>query len=91
MRVNAIVLDRQLNARIKMKGMSVVLFLLGSVTGAAAQYGVSNARDGNGNLIRDRGVNSTRTYDQSPVNNSNNSTNRNAPATSTKGVAKGRS
>jgi hypothetical protein len=73
-----------------MKGMSVALFLLGSVTGAAAQYGVSNARDGNGNLIRDRGVSSTRAYVQSPVNNSNNSTNRNAPAaTSTKGVAKG--
>jgi hypothetical protein len=76
-----------------MKFMLVAFFLLGSVTGAAAQYGVSNARDGGGNLIRDRGVNSTRTFDQSPVNNINNinnSVNRNAPAaTPTRGVAKG--
>lgn len=73
-----------------MKCMAVVFLLLGSVTGAVAQYGVSNARDGNGNLIRDRGVNSTRTSDQSPVNNINNSGNRNAPAaTPTRGVAKG--
>jgi hypothetical protein len=76
-----------------MKFMAVVFFLLGSVTGAAAQYGVSNARDGGGNLIRDRGLNSTRTFDQSPVNNINNinnSVNRNAPAaTPTRGVARG--
>jgi hypothetical protein len=76
-----------------MKFMAVVFFLLGSVTGAPAQYGVSNARDGGGNLIRDRGVNSTRTFDQSPVNNINNinnSVNRDAPAaTPTRGVAKG--
>jgi len=76
-----------------MKFMSVIFFLLGSVTGAVAQYGVSNARDGrdgSGNLIRDRGVSSTRTFDQSPVNNINNSVNRNAPAaTPTRGVAKG--
>jgi hypothetical protein len=76
-----------------MKFMLVAFFLLGSVTGAAAQYGVSNARDGGGNLIRDRGVNSTRTFDQSPVNNINNinnSVNRNAPAAlPTGGVAKG--
>jgi hypothetical protein len=73
-----------------MKFMSVVFFLLVSVTGAVAQYGISNARDGNGNLVRDRGVNSTRTYDQAPVNNINNSANRNAPAASpTRGVAKG--
>jgi len=72
-----------------MKFMAVVFFL-GSVTGAAAQYGVSNARDGNGNLIRDRGVNSTRTFDQPPVNNINNSVNRNVPAAApTRGVAKG--
>jgi hypothetical protein len=73
-----------------MKFISVIFFLLGSVTGAVAQYGVSNARDGSGNLIRDRGVSSTRTFDQAPVNNVNNSVNRNAPAgTPTKGVAKG--
>jgi hypothetical protein len=76
-----------------MKFMSVIFFLLGSVTGAFAQYGVSSARDGSGNLIRDRGVSSTRTFDQSPVNNVNNvnnSVNRNAPAaTPTKGASKG--
>jgi hypothetical protein len=73
-----------------MKFVSVIFFLFGSVTGAVAQYGVSNARDGGGNLIRDRGVSSTRTFDQSPVNNINNSVNRNAPAaTPTRGVAKG--
>jgi hypothetical protein len=73
-----------------MKFMWVIFFLLGSVTGAFAQYGVSSARDGSGNLIRDRGVSSTRTLDQSPVNNVNNSANRNAPAgTPTKGIAKG--
>jgi hypothetical protein len=72
-----------------MKFMSVIFFLLGSVTGAVAQYGVSNARDGSGNLIRDRGVSSARTFDQSPVNNINNSVNRNAPAaTSTRGIAR---
>ena len=73
-----------------MKFVSVIFFLFGSVTGAVAQYGVSNARDGSGNLIRDRGVSSTRNFDQSPVNNINNSVNRNAPAaTPTKGASKG--
>jgi hypothetical protein len=73
-----------------MKFVSVIFFLFGSVTGAVAQYGVSNARDGSGNLVRDRGVSSTRNFDQSPVNNINNSVNRNAPAaTPTRGVAKG--
>jgi hypothetical protein len=91
-RLAAIVLYGRLNARLNMKFMAVVFFL-GSVTGAAAQYGVSNARDGNGNLIRDRGVNSPRTFDQPPVNNLNNINNfvnRNAPAaTPSRGVARG--
>jgi hypothetical protein len=72
-----------------MKFILVMFFLLGSVTGAAAQYGVSNARDGSGNLIRDRGVSSTRTFDQSPVNNVINSVNRSAP-TADQGRRKGR-
>jgi len=72
-----------------MKFILVMFFLLGSVTGAAAQYGVSNARDGSGNLIRDRGVSSTRTFDQSPVNNVINSVNRSAPAAD-QGRRKGR-
>jgi len=41
-------------------------------TPAAAQYGVSNARDGNGNLVRDNGMNPSRNYGQAPVNNVNN-------------------
>ena len=92
MRLAVIVLYGRLNARLNMKFMAVGFFL-GSVTGAAAPYGVSNARDGNGNLIRDRGVNSTRNFDQPPVNNINNinnSVNRNVPAAApTRGVAKG--
>ena len=72
-----------------MKFILVMFFLLGSVAGAAAQYGVSNARDGSGNLIRDRGVSSTRTFDQSPVNNVINSVNRSAP-TADQGRRKGR-
>lgn len=43
--------------------------LLGCVGPASAQYGVSNARDGFGNLIRDTGANSIRNLPQPPVNN----------------------
>lgn len=46
-----------------------VLCLLGCVSSANAQYGVSNARDGYGNLIRDTGTNSIRNLPQPPVNN----------------------
>jgi hypothetical protein len=49
------------------------------ITPAAAQYGVSNARDGNGNLVRDNGMNPSRNYGQAPVNNVNNAVNRAAP------------
>jgi hypothetical protein len=56
-----------------MKFMLAILCVLTSVTSASAQYGVSNARDGNGNLIRNTGMNSTRSFDQAPVNNLNNS------------------
>lgn len=49
-------------------GIAVVC-LLGCVSSASAQYGVSNARDGSGNLIRDTGVNSIRNLPQPPVNN----------------------
>jgi hypothetical protein len=40
-------------------------------TSALAQYGVSNARDGYGNLIRNTGMNPVRTSNQAPVNNLN--------------------
>jgi hypothetical protein len=40
-------------------------------TSAFAQYGVSNARDGNGNLIRNNGTTPLRSSSQAPVNNPN--------------------
>ncbi len=46
-----------------------ILCLLGCMGPASAQYGVSNARDGSGNLIRDTGANSIRNLPQPPVNN----------------------
>ena len=42
------------------------------VTTASAQNGISNARDGNGNLIRNSGLNPNRTVDQMSGNNLNN-------------------
>jgi hypothetical protein len=56
-----------------MKVILAVFWLLACITAAAAQYGVSNARDGNGNLIRDNGMKPTRNFDQVPVNSSNGS------------------
>lgn len=52
-----------------MKLIVLMLCSLGMTTSAMAQYGVSNARDGNGNLVRNSGMNSARSYDQPPVNN----------------------
>ena len=40
-------------------------------TSAFAQYGVSNARDGNGNLVRNNGMNPLRGSNQAPVNSTN--------------------
>jgi len=37
-------------------------------TSAMAQYGVSNARDGNGNLIRNTGMHPARGFSQGPAN-----------------------
>jgi hypothetical protein len=36
---------------------------------ALAQYGVSNVRDGNGNLVRDNGSTAGRVVNQGPINN----------------------
>jgi hypothetical protein len=36
---------------------------------ALAQYGVSNARDGYGNLVRSNGANAGRVVNQGPINN----------------------
>jgi hypothetical protein len=43
--------------------------MLACATSAPAQYGISNARDGNGNLIRHTGTNSARGINQGPINN----------------------
>ena len=48
-----------------------VICLVACSGSAFAQYGVSNARDGNGNLIRNSGMNPGRNYDRTPVNNMN--------------------
>ena len=54
-----------------MKITLAVLCLVACTSPALAQYGVSNARDGNGNLIRNSGMNPARNYDRAPVNNLN--------------------
>jgi hypothetical protein len=43
--------------------------MLACATSALAQYGISNARDGNGNLIRSTGTNPVRGINQGPINN----------------------
>ncbi|CAN5248208.1 hypothetical protein BH10PSE10_BH10PSE10_00040 [soil metagenome] len=62
-----------------MKTILSILCLLASTIVASAQYGVSNVRDGNGNLVRSSGMNSPRNYDQQPVNNVQGGANRTAP------------
>jgi hypothetical protein len=63
---------RMSKARTVMKLTLAIFCMLTFITTASAQYGVSNARDGNGNLIRDTGLNPARNFDQVPVNNLNN-------------------
>ena len=46
-----------------------IFCMLTCATSALAQYGVSNARDGNGNLIRNTGTNPVRGISQGPINN----------------------
>jgi hypothetical protein len=71
------VLTRNLKPKGKiMKIAMAIVCTVALTTSAVAQYGVSNARDGNGNLIRDNGMNPSRNYGQAPVNNSNNAVNR---------------
>jgi len=54
-----------------MKSILALLWLLACLTPLQAQYGVSNARDGNGNLIHNagNGTNSGRVINQGPINN----------------------
>jgi hypothetical protein len=48
-----------------------IFCMLACGSSALAQYGVSNARDGNGNLIRNTGMNPARGSNQAPANNLN--------------------
>jgi hypothetical protein len=54
-------------------------------TSAMAQYGVSNARDGNGNLIRNTGMNPARGFSQGPANYLGPASNLNGPITNAPG------
>jgi hypothetical protein len=74
-----------------MKFMLAIVCLFAYITAAVAQYGVSNARDGSGNLVRDTGMNPSRTYGQPSVNNLNGSNRNLDPARKTNSapIAKG--
>jgi hypothetical protein len=54
-------------------------------TSAMAQYGVSNTRDGNGNLIRNTGMNPARGFSQGPANYLGPPSNLNGPITNVPG------
>jgi len=45
-----------------------IFCMLACGTSAMAQYGVSTARDGNGNLVRNSGMNPVRGFSQGPAN-----------------------
>ena len=76
--------------RLNLARLSLVMFcLLAGGNAAWAQSGVSNQRDGSGNLVRDNGTMSPRGVNQGPANNG---PIRNAPmqpATNGIGAAKG--
>jgi hypothetical protein len=46
-----------------------IFCMLACATSALAQYGISNTRDGNGNLIRNTGINPARGINLGPINN----------------------
>jgi hypothetical protein len=52
-----------------MRFVLAIFCVLTCGTSALAQYGVSNTRDGFGNLIRDGSTNPRRGINQGPVNN----------------------
>jgi hypothetical protein len=54
-----------------MKFTLSILCMFACSTSAFAQYGVSNERDGYGNLVRNNGVNQLRTSPQALRNNPN--------------------
>jgi hypothetical protein len=55
-----------------MRFMLAIVCLFACVTSSQAQNGVSNVRDGNGNIVRDTGMNPVRS--QGSANNPNGST-----------------
>lgn len=63
----------------------VIVCMAACATTAQAQYGVSNARDGNGNLIRDTGMNPVRGFTQGPANYLGPTSNLNGPITNAPG------
>jgi|GEM_PF-1268777 len=67
----------------EMKSAWVIFGLLACLTAARAQVqnGVSNARDANGNLVRNNGINPTRGLTQPMVNNPGRPDNRPAAVT----------
>jgi hypothetical protein len=52
-----------------MRLVLAIFCVLACATSALAQYSISNARDGNGNLIRNTGTNPVRGISQGPINN----------------------
>ena len=58
-----------------------IFCMLACGTSAMAQYGVSTARDGNGNLVRNSGVNPMRGFSQGPANYLGPPNNLNGPIT----------
>jgi hypothetical protein len=54
-----------------MRFVLAIFCVFACATSVLAQYGISNARDDNGNLIRNTGMNPVRGSNQPPVNNLN--------------------
>jgi hypothetical protein len=51
-----------------MKFTLAMVCMFGCGTSALAQSGITNIRDGNGNIVRDTGVNQARGSNQGPIN-----------------------
>jgi hypothetical protein len=66
-----------------------IFCLLACVNTVWAQSGVSNQRDGNGNLVRNNGVTSPGGVNQGPVNNGASGNAPMRPTTNAIGLAKG--
>lgn len=51
--------------------LAIVVCMFGCCTSALAQNGITNTRDGNGNLVRSTGMNPVRGTNQAPGNKFN--------------------